>query len=74
MLLYKKKGLASALGISERKVDDLDAKRLLPRKVRIGRSVRWRISDIETWLELDCPNRERFELEKERRCTNERVA
>ena len=33
----------------------------LPRPVRIGTSVRWRVSDIEAWLARGCPSRAEFE-------------
>lgn len=32
-----------------------------PKAVRIGGSVRWRLSDIELWLSWDCPDRKTFE-------------
>lgn len=70
MMLSKKKLAKEKLLISERKVDDLNARCQIPAPVRIGRSVRWRESDIRLWVELGCPNRETFEAAKERRCTN----
>ena len=32
----------------------------IPEPVRIGGSVRWRHSDIQKWLEWDCPSRKEF--------------
>ncbi len=37
----------------------------IPRPVRIGGSVRWRQSDIELWLSMNCPNRREFEARRE---------
>lgn len=56
--------LAKRLEISRRKVWSMNATGALPAPVRMGRSVRWRESDISRWLELGCPNRERFETLK----------
>lgn len=33
----------------------------IPAPVRIGGSVRWRLSDVESWLAMDCPDRKTFE-------------
>ncbi len=35
-----------------------------PKSIRIGGSVRWRLSDIELWLSWDCPDRKTFEAKK----------
>ena len=37
----------------------------VPAPVRIGGSVRWRRSDIELWLEWNCPDRKTFEVMKQ---------
>lgn len=36
----------------------------VPAPVRIGGSVRWRKSDIELWLSMDCPDRKEFQARK----------
>lgn len=56
--------LARRLEISRRKVWSMNATGALPAPVRMGRSVRWRETDIARWLELGCPHRERFEALK----------
>lgn len=53
--------LAGRLKISQRQVWKLASSGRLPEAVRIGRSVRWRESDIARWVQLACPNREQFE-------------
>lgn len=72
-MLWNKRRVATECGLSTRKVDDLNARGGLPAPVRIGRSVRWRKSDIALWVELGCPNRETFEAAKAARC-NDAVA
>jgi len=32
-----------------------------PAAIRLGRRVLWRRSDVEDWISLGCPSRERFE-------------
>jgi predicted DNA-binding transcriptional regulator AlpA len=41
-----------------------DVAERLPAAVRIGGSKRWRLSDIETWIALDCPARGEFEAQR----------
>ena len=36
----------------------------VPEPVRIGGSVRWRLSDIERWQAMGCPDRKSFEARK----------
>ena len=38
-----------------------------PQPIRIGRSVRWRTSDLRLWVEWGCPSRSRFEELKQAR-------
>lgn len=52
--------LAEMLAVSKRTVFRLDSSGKIPGPVRINRSVRWRVSDIELWIRLECPGRERF--------------
>lgn len=74
MILLSKKNLASQLSISQRKVDDMNTRHLIPEPVRIGRLVRWREDDIRLWVELRCPNRSTFEAEKAARSAQQSVA
>ena len=53
--------LARLLGISERTVWRLDSAGSLPRPIRLGRSVRWRMAEVQAWLEQGCPNRRDWE-------------
>jgi len=42
----------------------------IPAPVKIGGSVRWRLSDIQRWLEWDCPSRKEFNSRMEAEATN----
>ena len=62
--LVDAKTLAKMLSASLRTVWRLRSAGKLPRPLTIGGSVRWRLSDIEHWLELGCPKQEQFETVK----------
>ena len=36
---------------------------LIPSPMRVGRSLLWRVSDLEAWTVAGCPSREIFELD-----------
>ncbi|MCH7884417.1 MAG: helix-turn-helix domain-containing protein [Planctomycetes bacterium] len=63
MELLNVKDVAARLRISQRQVWKLYSSGRIPAPVRISRSVRWREADIDRWVELGCPSRERFEAE-----------
>lgn len=54
---------AKLLDISIRHFWKLNATARIPRPVRLGRSVRWQLRELEEWLQAGCPAR----LEWERR-------
>lgn len=56
--LYCSSDLARLLGLSERTVWRLDSAGNLPQPIRLGRSVRWRVVEIQAWLEQGCPSRQ----------------
>ena len=60
-LLWAAGQLATALGMSERGVRKLDRSGRIPRPIRIGRSVRWRVDEIRAWLDAGAPSRDRWE-------------
>lgn len=63
MELLNVKDLAARLRVSSRQIWKLCAMGRLPAPVRLSRSVRWRAADIDRWVRLGCPSRERFEAE-----------
>jgi len=58
------KEVARLLSLSERTVRRLDQEGKLPRPVRIGGSVRWRLEEIQAWLHSGCPERGRWETRR----------
>ncbi len=54
-------GLAKLLAVSQRHVNALNASGRLPRPIRLVRSVRWLVTELEAWLEAGAPSREEWE-------------
>lgn len=52
--MIEAKELCELLCISEATVWRHREAGLIPRGVKIGRSVRWRLSEIEAWMEAGC--------------------
>jgi predicted DNA-binding transcriptional regulator AlpA len=63
-ILLKVDELAQILNLSKRTVHRLNCMGKIPCPVKINGSIRWRQSDIDLWIELDCPNRETFNIRK----------
>ena len=53
--------LAKRLRVSLRQVRKLHSEALVPAPVRLGRSVRWRGSEVGKWIAAGCPSRETWE-------------
>jgi len=66
-LLLTAVGVAHELGLSVRTVRRLDAAGKLPKPVRIGGAVRWHREEIRLWIQAGCPDRQRWEVEKQTR-------
>jgi len=47
--------VAAMLGVSERTLWRLLSAGRVPKPVRFGRSTRWRLADIEEWINRGCP-------------------
>lgn len=63
-LLLKIDEVAERLGIAKSTLWRLNASGKIPRPVRIGRSTRWRSDELEDWVEIGCPPREKWEIMK----------
>jgi predicted DNA-binding transcriptional regulator AlpA len=50
--------LAELLSISVRSVWRLQSAHRIPEPMRLAGSVRWRLSDIQKWVDAGCPPRE----------------
>ena len=59
--LLSAKELAGKLLLSARTVWRLRSAHKLPKPVCVGGSIRWRLSDIQRWLRLDCPDQRTFD-------------
>ena len=57
--------LAEKLGVSERHIWRQHVTGKLPKPIRIGKSVRWLVSEIKGWLEAGAPDRKTWEAMKE---------
>ncbi|HKQ47605.1 MAG TPA: helix-turn-helix domain-containing protein [Phycisphaerae bacterium] len=53
--------VAELLGISRAHLWKLHSSGRLPRPIRLGRAVRWSVSEIQAWLAAGAPPRERWE-------------
>ena len=58
-VLLTVKEVAEMLGLSERTVYRLADMGKMPRPVKIGAAVRWRRSELDTWIEDGCPTSQR---------------
>lgn len=59
--------LALKLNVGTRTIWRWDKDEKIPAPYQIGLKKRWELSDIELWLEWDCPKRKEFnQLKKER--------
>ncbi len=56
-------GLANLLSLSRRKIQQMASSGALgPSPIRFGKSIRYSISEIESWLAAGAPNRDRWLL------------
>ena len=60
-LAFSAQQLAERLGVSLRHMRRLDSAGKLPKPVRLGRSVRWPVTEIEGWLKAGAPDRQRWQ-------------
>ncbi|MHC4289524.1 MAG: helix-turn-helix transcriptional regulator [Planctomycetota bacterium] len=68
--LLTAKDAAQRCRLSKRSWLRFNASKKVPEPLRIGGSVRWRLSDIELWQSMDCPDRKTFEARKKGGVTN----
>ncbi len=59
--------LAERLGVSLRHIRQMDSTQLLPKPIRLGRSVRWSVDEISAWMKAGAPDRRRWEQLRARR-------
>jgi predicted DNA-binding transcriptional regulator AlpA len=62
--LIDAKTLGQRLSLSKRQITRLNSCGKIPAPVKIGGAVRWRLSDIELWVKMDCTSRSDFEARR----------
>lgn len=62
--LLTAKELAKMFSTSVRSIWRYRAAGMLPKELTLGSSIRWRHSDIESWLGMGCPDVKTFEAMK----------
>ena len=62
--LITAKRLAAMLSVSVRSIWRLKSAGKLPKALSVGGCVRWRRSDIELWLRMNCPDQKTFDARK----------
>ena len=63
-LAFSAQQLADRLGVSLRHIRRLDSAGKLPKPVRLGRSVRWPVNELEQFLAAGAPDRRSWEAMK----------
>jgi len=58
------KDVSARLGVSERAIWKWNAAEKLPKPIRLGRSVRWDLDEMERWIDASCPARREWEARK----------
>ena len=66
-LLVSANDLAKLLRLSVRSIRALDASGRLPRPLRVGGSVRWKLAEVRDWIAADCPPRQVWEARRARK-------
>jgi excisionase family DNA binding protein len=66
-LLVDARCLAGLLGVSLRSIRALDRAGKLPAPIRVGRAVRWKLSEIHAWADSGCPPRTTWEHTRDAR-------
>jgi len=62
--LFNRADSGAYCSVGARTWSRLHASGKIPRPVKIGGSVRWRLSDLDLWIAMDCPERQEFEARK----------
>jgi len=59
--LLTAKAFGQMLSLSKRQIFRLNSSGKVPAPIRIGGSVRWANSTIQSWIDMGCPDRQTFE-------------
>lgn len=72
--LLTARDVAGVLKITTRQVFKLRSSGRMPAPVKVGRSTRWRASELAGWVEAGCPGRDEWERCGQRPCGETRRA
>jgi len=59
--LLTAQAVGKMLSLSKRQIFRLNSCGKMPAPIRIGGSVRWANSTIQSWIDMGCPDRQTFE-------------
>ena len=59
------KDVAARLDVSDRAIWKWNATGRLPKPIRLGRSVRWDLDELDAWIDAACPDRETWEAQRQ---------
>ena len=65
MRLMNVEEVGKMLNLSKRQIFRLNASGKIPAPLKIGGAVRWPKNDIESWIDMGCPDRSEFKARKE---------
>jgi predicted DNA-binding transcriptional regulator AlpA len=60
-LLVGADGFGRLVDLSSRTVRRLNSMGAIPKPLRVSGSLRWRVAEIEAWVEAGCPDRDTWE-------------
>ena len=63
--LLTAKDLASILSTSVRSIWRYRSSGCLPKTIKISGAIRWKQSDIDLWISMNCPSMKEFEARRE---------
>jgi predicted DNA-binding transcriptional regulator AlpA len=63
-LLIDTKTFATLLSISSRTLSRLIDLNAVPQPVRLGRLIRWRLTEVLEWIDADCPSQPVWDIKK----------
>lgn len=60
-LLVSASDVADILGIGKTLLWEMNSAGRLPRPIKLKRKTLWKLSELERWVEADCPPRDQWE-------------
>ena len=60
-LMVDAKQFGRMIGVSERTIRRYDSEGIVPRPVKLGAAIRWRLEEVQDWISVGCPRRTQWE-------------